>query len=159
MHVKFLLVFIFVMVLGTSCLAQNYLVLRRNNYNYKQYFPGREITLIVQNGYFSRTISGIIDSISDEIIFVEGEKAYLQNIRKVQVNRKSYNYRTGGTNLMLAGPLLALLCATNDRDMRENKPFYIASGVLFTSGIAMRLHARRTLRIGDKNKLIVISVK
>lgn len=136
--------------------GQNYLALRRKNRTYKQFIPGHEISLTVRHGDYTRKISGHIDSIGDDVVFVDGEKAYVADVLKVRIARTDFNYYNGGINLMLASALLSVLLVTNDREPHENRPFYIASGVLFVGGVAMFTRAEKTFRINEKNKLIII---
>jgi len=160
MRFYFSLIFVlFFLAASIKAGAQNYLSFRHNNRSYRPYIPGKEITLFVENGSFRQKISGIIDSVGDDLIFVDGRKIYLQNIKAIRIIRTTYNYKSGGKNLAGAGILLSILCATNNRKRTENLPFYIASGVLFTAGTAMYIVAERTFEINDRNKLIIIKPK
>ncbi|MGZ5243140.1 MAG: hypothetical protein ACXWEY_04775 [Bacteroidia bacterium] len=156
MRLYFLLIILILVFKTGTGHAQNYLSLRVKDRTYRQFIPGKEISVTVQNGIYTNRVSGIIDSIGDDIIFVNGDKVYLQDVLKVHINRGSFNYRSGGINLMLAGTLLATLLYTNDREADENRPFYIASGILFTGGVAMFSYAVRTFSMNEKNKLMII---
>ena len=155
---RFYIVLFSIIFLATynDCSAQNYLSFRRKGRNYQQFIPGKEITLKILSGGIKYKISGIIDSIGDNVIFVDGRAAYLQDINAIKIARHAFNYKSGGKNLMGAGVLLSILCYTNKREKKENLPFYIASGILFAGGAAMYLHGERTFEINDKNKLIII---
>ncbi|RYD75558.1 MAG: hypothetical protein EOP53_16275 [Sphingobacteriales bacterium] len=151
---------LFLLSFSGNCYAQNYLVFRHNNKSFRPYIPGKEISLLVQNGDFKQRIYGAIDSIGDDMFLVDGQKIYLQNVRSIRISRTTYNYKSGGRNLGGAGILLSILLLTNDREMNENLPFYIAAGVLFTSGALMYIVAERNFSLeNETNKLMIIKPK
>lgn len=157
----FLLVILFFSFAGNYAPAQtqNHLILKKNGYhNRLQYFTGDEISFIRKgNDYIE---SGILQGIGTDRIIIAGEEILVGTIGTIVFNRTSFNFKTGGTTIMLASPLYLILGAINSF-IQDSRPVwtagsFIVAGAIAATGLLVRSFQVRKFPIGKKFQLRIV---
>ena len=138
---------------------ENHLILKKRNItNLHHFLPGDEITFIRQGNSFDE--SGTIQGISADKIIIGGQLIPVSTIETILYQRKSFNYKAGGTTIALASPLYLTLGAVNSL-IRNERPiwapfnFAIAGGIL-ASGLAIRTLQVKKYKLGPKYQLKIV---
>jgi hypothetical protein len=158
-HIVFI---VFILAMNHSTLfgqLENHLILKKRNItNLHHFLPGDPITFIRQGNSFDE--SGTIQGISTDKIIIGGQEIPVRTIETVLYQRKSFNYRAGGSTIALASPLYLALGAVNSL-IRNERPiwtpvnFAVAGGIL-ASGLAIRTLQVKKYKLGPKYQLKIV---
>ncbi|MFH0762125.1 MAG: hypothetical protein V2A67_11545 [Bacteroidota bacterium] len=142
-----------------SAQTQNHLILKKNGYhNRLQYFTGDDISFIRKgNSYIE---SGVLQGIGTDRIIIAGEEIPINNIGRLVFHRTSFNFKTGGSIIMLASPLYLILGAVNafiedSRPVWTTGSFMVAGSIAATGLLFDSLQVRR-FPLGKKFQLRIV---
>jgi len=134
----------------------NLLVLEKNGENVKTYSAGMDITI---QTIYHQWFDGVITSIRNDSIFVNGFPFHYKEIEAIRRDRKKLNYEADGVLMMVAGAGVIVLGAVNGlyRGDKAGSWFtatsYITAAALVGGGYLLMKSRYKYYRIGKKYTL------
>jgi len=143
-----------------SCQAQyeNHLILRKSYKNKHHYLTGDSIRF--KRNHLETPVIGQLEAIGEDFIVIRSEVFPISEINTVYFYRKSFNFKTGGSILQLAGPAFLLMTGFNAL-INSIRPIWsrsnlITSGSLLAAGLVLPLFQVRKYKIGEKFNLRIV---
>jgi len=142
-----------------SAQTQNHLILKKNGYhNRLQYFTGDEISFIRKGNSYVE--NGILQGIGTDRIIIAGQEIPVNTISTLVFDRTSFNFKSGGTLIMLASPLYLILGAVN-AFIQDSRPIwtagsFIVAGSIAATGLLFSSLQVRKFPLGKKFQLRIV---
>lgn len=157
-----ILLFSFHLLYPVNSSSQNILLLRKKGEYRKKIIFQKEDVITFQMKDEKFWLTGKIDSIGNDFIKINHDNTEIKisDIIAVQTHRSNFNFKAGGTQLVVAGIIAPLISVANgianhDRHLIAKEFIFFSAGVILT-GFVLKILALKTYRTNNNKELKIV---